>query len=479
MSQFLAPILRLWGDCPRFVIAATILVVSLGVIAFSSSGFIDQTVFAIDPVSWIVAAGILAGIGYMLIPAALPYLETQTNSLYWILATGLILRLMMMSSPATLEIDFYRYLWDGAVINAGFSPYEWSPRQIISGAGPLALEQLAQSAAGIIEQINYPHLTTIYPPVAEFIFAIINGIKPWDLLTLRLVILLFEIATVVLLFLVMKKLHRSPVWIVLYWWNPVVIFEFSNAAHMDALLLPFLVGALLLALTARTPLLSAICLALATAIKLWPVLLLPTFIRSITRVRVLVIVCVGFSIVTMVLLWPLLSQDFDRNAGLYAFSHSWERNAALFHTLQDGLRAILDDSGLFNIDSGQLLRLGMGITIIMIALGLNLRAPASPEALIRRIIIVIAALLLLGPTMFPWYYTWMVPFLALVPIRALLALSVVLPLYHLQFHPWFLAHNNLFTDIILWIEQGPVFLLLFIEWRKQKRSTASSLVKSA
>ena len=136
--------------------------------------------------------------------------------------------------------------------------------------------------------------------------------------------------------------------------------------------------------------------------------------------------------------------------------------------LLGGLRSALDGYGLFDLDAGRILRFVVAVVVVMVALGINRRAATGPEMTVRRIIIVIATLLLLGPTLYPWYYTWLVPFLALVPITGLLAFSVVLPLYYLQFHPWIQDHSQAFTDYVVWLEQGPIFLLLFLAWRGRR-----------
>lgn len=455
----------MWRDCPRLVVGTAAVILSILTISVIAVFPFDQTVLGVEPVSWIVAAGIVAGSGYMLLPATMAYLQTLRGGLYGVLAIGLTLRLVMMIPDPILEIDFYRYMWDGAVINAGFSPYEWSPQQVMAGQAPDGLSRLAQASAGVIEQINYPYLTTIYPPVAELVFAITNWIKPWDLMTWRLVILLFEAVTVAFLFAVLRQLGRSPLWIILYWWNPVVIIEFSNAAHMDAILLPVLLAATLAAMKSRRSIASAVCLAVATAVKLWPVLLLPTLLRSSRRVLVAGVVFAG---IATALLWPFIDQALRADGGLHAYGVSWERNAALFHLMLGGLRHMLDSNALFALDAGRILRIFVGVVVVIVALDINRRAALDPQGMARRMIIVIAAILLLGPTLYPWYYTWMVPFLVIAPSTAMLAFTVVLPLYRLQFHPWFQDNSWLFTEIVVWLEQGPIFLLLFLEWRARR-----------
>jgi hypothetical protein len=463
---------RPWRGGPALAIAATALALSTVATVAIALGAFDQTILGLEPVTWIVAAGIAAGAGYMVIPAAMPGLQTRPGALYWVLGIGLAWRLIMMVPDPILEIDYSRYLWDGAVINAGFSPYEWSPGEVLSGAAPEEVTRLARDAPAIAGAINYPHLTTIYPPAAEFVFALANRIAPWDVTVWRLVVLAFEIATVALLYRVLVALRRPPLWIVIYWWNPIVIFEFSNAGHMDAMLLPFLVAALLFAVKPRAHLATAVCLAVATAIKLWPVLLLPIFLRRLAWPRPALTAGAVFVVVTAALLWPFITQAFHDDAGLRAYGVSWERNASLFHVLLGGLRAALDGFGWFDLDAGRILRTAVGAVVILVALAINWRAAADPHVMVRRMIIVMATLLLLGPTLYPWYYTWMVPFLAIAPSPALLALTVLLPLYRLQFHPWFLENSGVFTDWVVWAEQGPVFVLLFMAWRGSNKDYA-------
>ena len=418
----------------------------------------------------IVIAGVIAGSVYMTLPKFIPYFQSNTQSLYWIIGLGLLARLLLMIPDPFLEIDYVRYFWDGAVINVGFSPYRWSPEQVISGNAPEELIVLAQQSNGLIDQINYPYVSTIYPPLAQAIFALTNWISPWDLMVWKLVILMFDGITAVLLYVILRQIGRPPVWLIIYWWNPIVIVEFSNAAHMDVLLLPFLVGAFYLTLKGRATFVQGGLLACATAVKLWPVLLLPLFIRTNSDKRKTVLVIVSFTIMSTFLLWPFLVQTLIPASGLHAYGVGWENNAALFHILLAGLTLAFDSFGLFDLDTDRVLRTCVGLTIILIALGLNVRAsivPGDPQIMARRIILVIAALLLLGPTMYPWYYTWMVPFLAILPLRSMLIFSAVLPLYRLQFHPWFMENSWVFQDIIVWLEQGPVLILLALECRRE------------
>jgi hypothetical protein len=89
--------------------------------------------------------------------------------------------------------------------------------------------------------------------------------------------------------------------------------------------------------------------------------------------------------------------------------------------------------------------------------------------------LVIAALFLLSPTQFPWYYVWLAPFLALCPSFALLALTAALPLYYLRFY--FDARDQvaLFDYGIVWLEYLPIMALLIVEWIAMRRHSRPSV----
>ena len=82
---------------------------------------------------------------------------------------------------------------------------------------------------------------------------------------------------------------------------------------------------------------------------------------------------------------------------------------------------------------------------------------------------------LLSPAQFPWYYTWLVPFLVVVPSPALLLLTALLPLYYLRFYLDIRDQSRLFDYGIVWVEFLPVWLLLAREcWLNGRARLAPS-----
>jgi len=82
---------------------------------------------------------------------------------------------------------------------------------------------------------------------------------------------------------------------------------------------------------------------------------------------------------------------------------------------------------------------------------------------------VAALLFLLSPTAYPWYYVWVLPFLCLVPVRGLLLLGILLPFYYLRFDMEKWGNAHLFDQYIVWLEFGPVLVLLAYDGIRRKK----------
>jgi len=425
------------------------------------------------PVVAFVALEMLAGGVYLTLLWLIPRSREQHQLLALVVGVGMVIRAVTMFATPVLEDDFYRYLWDGAVVAGGHDPYRYSPAQVLAtdvdGAGQQsALAILAEASAPVAQRINYPQLTSIYPPLAQAVFALGAGIDAFSLTAWRLILLLFEAATVALLYLSLRRLNRSPLWLAIYLWNPLVVKELVNSAHMDALLLPFLAGVVLLMLLEKR-LLASLCLALAAGLKLWPVLLLPTVLRPLLdQPRKLAAALAVFLAAFSVTGWWIYLQA-GGETGLTAYARGWNMNDAFFlafHWMIDSGFQLFDHEW---VDSGSVSRALVVTICLSLGLWLNWRVAGDAKELCRRFVVLTGVVFLLSPAQFPWYYTWLVPFLVLAPSPALLLLTVLLPLYYLRFYLDFRGQSRLFDHGLVWLEYLPVWLLLAREWWPRSR----------
>ncbi|HZE21126.1 MAG TPA: hypothetical protein VE082_03650, partial [Desulfobaccales bacterium] len=228
----------------------------------------------------LVGIEVVAGAVYLTLVWRMPEVEPGAHLLAWILLVGLVMRLIMLDSTPMLSGDYYRYLWDGAMVVNGFNPYQYTPAAVISGTGvPEALRQLAFQSGLVIGHISHPTLPSISPPFSQVIFALAYWLDPFSVTTLRLVLLGFEVITLALLVLLLRSLNLPLAALAIYWWNPLLVKEIINSCHMDVLALPWLLGAAWFVLKAE-PGRSFTALAGGVATEIWPLALLPLAARA-------------------------------------------------------------------------------------------------------------------------------------------------------------------------------------------------------
>jgi hypothetical protein len=468
---------------PAATLAARWLCGGLLVIAFvvALTAFSRRFGYAYDvgemPVLWLAAGLVLAGLVYAL---CLPPLINQSLAcdrrevrpiVGGMIAAGIAARLVLFASEPILEDDYQRYLWDGAVTASGNNPYALSPKEARAHGGELG--RLAREGGDVVRRINHPDLRTVYPPVTQGAFALAHLMKPWSLAAWRSVILLFDLATLALVLVLLREAERSPLWSALYWWNPIVVKELFNSAHMEAVVLPFVLLALGLALR-RRPLASVSSLAFAVGAKLWPALLLPLLVRwyGQTDRRMLINAIVLFGAILAAWALPIWFGGFDRQSGFATYLTSWQTGSALFPALE---RAVAIAFFWMELPAETIGLVARGIVVLCLAvIGLlvSLKPVENADDLLGRASWVIAALVLLSPAQFPWYAVWFAPFLAFRPWTGFLLLAATLPLYYLDFY--FITHGRaeVFPQLIVWIIWIPVWAALALEAVRERRRPA-------
>jgi alpha-1,6-mannosyltransferase len=409
-----------------------------------------------------------AGVVWLLGVAVLRRSHFDSTLLYWVLGIGLGLRIILMASTPVLEDDYFRYLWDGAVTAQGLNPYAFSPDEVLIADEftllPPVLIQLAQQEGNSLLKVNHGGLRTIYPPTAQAAFALAYWLRPWSLNAWRVVLLGFDLATLGFLVLFLRYLQLSPGNIVIYWWNPLLLKEAYNSAHMDLVVLPFVLGAVWLSVNKRYNL-TAICLGLALGAKVWPALLLPVLLRPLfAQPRKLLAPLALFALISGAMFAPIWQAGLNDDSGFAAFMQHWQMNDSFFLLLLWGVNKL---GSLVSLDGAMVQATARGIIgLLLISLLLwKVRRPARDAIdLCERCLVIIAALFLLSPVQFPWYALWLLPLLALRPRGSLLLLTVLLPLYYARFY--FVARDRVqwFDYGLVWVEYVPVWFLL--AWEK-------------
>ena len=426
------------------------------------------------PILLFVGIEMLAGAIYLFAALTARKAPRDRTAIAWIVVIGLAMRAILFGSTPIQEDDYYRYLWDGAVTASGMNPYSHSPQDAADReeSNALELNKLADRSGAVAARVNHPDLRTIYPPVAQAAFTLAYWLRPWSLTAWRTVLLAFDIATLGILFLILRRLKLPLSLALIYWWNPILIKESINSAHMDLIALPFMLGAILATIRGRH-LTGAGSLALAMGAKLWPIVLAPLLLRPLIGKprRLAAAVCI-FAVLGAAMFLPVYLGGLDGDSGFTAYGQRWELNDALFMVFVWGSKHLMQAVG-WTGGNVQFAARAIVAALLMIWIGaLARRESTDGQDLCERCLLVVAALFLLSPTQFPWYYIWMLPLLAIRPRASLLSLTVLLPLYYLRFH--FDARGNVgvFDNGIVWIEYAPVWCLLIWEFYKGWRRKA-------
>lgn len=470
---------------------AVLLVASQAMLAAIAGGLTHATAVTIAVVAPLLvlvmvpaALGLAAGPSLARLGDARPHLAIMV-------VVGLAMRLVWLGSPVPLEDDFNRYLLDGAMVAVAADPYAAAPEQLLS-APPQRLAALVTAGRHVIEAVNFGELTSIYPGTAQFVFALAHVLAPWQADGLRLVLLAADGMTLVLLTSTLAALGRPRILAALYWCNPFVVLTTAATIHIDALLPPLLLGALL-ALWRRREVASAVLLALAVGVKLWPILLAPLFLRTAWhdrgrvsvagRLRAAALPSLAFVVLVAVLVGPLALASMRPSSGLAAYGANWSNNNAIFAWSEDLIETVLD--GIIDIDVERWLRVGSALAAGAVAIGVAVSGHVPPLGraalrwLVSRGLVVAAAVFYLSPAQFPWYALWFLPLAAVLEVWPLLLASVLLPLYYLSFPLSAIGEGDAYHFGVALLHALPVLIWSAIWYRRRVDVGAGSAVAVA
>ncbi|HEY9374372.1 glycosyltransferase 87 family protein [Streptomyces sp.] len=332
-----------------------------------------------------------------------------------ILAGAVVVTATGLAAEPRTSTDSYRYAWDGRVQAAGVSPYDHAPAD--RALEPLRDAWLFPEGAacerpdvtplapgdGGCTRINRPQVHTIYPPIAEAWFLLVDAVSPADVRHKALQVsgALLSLAVTGLLLLVLRRRRGEARWAALWAWCPAVAVEAVNNAHVDVLAVLFAVAAL--AVLPRRRVTGGVLLGLAITAKLLPALLLPGALSGVrsSRAALAALVPAAATVALLYLPYVLLS---DGSVLGYLTGYTQEEG---YTTPGDGtryalLRLLLPDAW---APAGALLALA-AVAVLVVLKG-DPEDPAHGALLTTG-----AAFLLLTPG-YSWYALLLIPLAAL------------------------------------------------------------------
>jgi hypothetical protein len=339
------------------------------------------------------------------------------------LALAALWHIQFLRMPPGLDDDIHRYLWDGRVQRLGYNPY------ILVPSDP-AFAALHTSET---RTLNNPDVPSPYPAGAELFFRAVTAIHE-STFALKVAFVLCDIAVVLVLLDVLRAGGQGQHWVLAYAWHPLLATEVAGSGHVDIL------GALLLlvsfaALRRRWRAVAAVAFALAVAVKLLPIVLLPLFWRRVRlRDAALAVGVVGL------LYLPFLNHGRIPTGSLGAYVQSFRFNDPVFATLE-------------RIIAPQVVAGLAALVGFLTAIWIRRRSPqSSADAFAWPM----AASLFCAPVVYPWYLLWLLPFVRSISTLPIIIWTLsIIPTYYV-WHLRTVGRPWLVPDWIMVLEYGSV-----------------------
>jgi hypothetical protein len=255
----------------------------------------------------------------------------------WLFGFAVLSRLLFLFIPPNLSPDFYRFIWDGELLNMGINPYAYTPNELISIPSIYASEYMRLLYHGMtdLSQVHYSN----YPVVNQlfyFIPAYFSDSIQGNILGLKLIIILFDIGTILLIkkILILLKININNLW--LYALNPLIIIEFAGNLHFEGVMIFFLLLSIYYVINPKYKhsgwVMAGIFLAISAQIKLIPLMFIPFYYKKLrwrkslgfTAVTSLIFILIGM------VLWrqPMYLNNMMKSINDYFVS--FEFNSSIF-----------------------------------------------------------------------------------------------------------------------------------------------------
>ncbi len=368
-----------------------------------------------------------------------------------ILIFSIVFRSVMVYTESTLSTDVLRFAWDGRLLKYGVDPYAHEPYSA-------ELDWLKN--VPYFEAYDHKDEISPYPPFAQITFLFLS-IFTESLFGLKVSFSLLDMINCILLAYLLHNMvaRRYLGGVILYSWSPLMIIEVSSSGHMEPLPIFFMLISLIL-LKKKRLFYSTLSYSLAIWSKIFPVLLIPIYLKYLKTKNQSTIV-IQHLIIIIVLSFFLyvpfiLSSGANVFLGLYRYFSGWFFNPSLFLLF----RIILYEIGVPYVIS----RILAGIVFLFLAFRLvYVKEVRDLESFAYLSILTLGLSVMLSPAVFPWYSSWILIFCAIVGLNLRILPWIILSgtagfVYLLQY----MSDIN-FIHIAL-IEYVPVYLALVLAY---------------
>ena len=384
--------------------------------------------------------------------------SSSTVSIFWL---GLLFRLVFIIALPWLSQDFYRFIWDGLLLQSELNPYAFSPNELIKSNALFdsPLKTTLYDGMGVLSAQHYSN----YPPVNQLGFLTAVNVFPQSLLGTVVVMRLLLILAEVGLFFTIRKIfhhldlpHRRLGW---YFLNPLIIIELTGNLHWEGVMLFFFALGWWLLLKQQN-IWATIAFAFSIATKLIPLLLLPLFARFQAWKKTAWMALTG-SLCLLLLFVPFFKDIGMENyfATLQLWFKNFEFNGSVYYLI----RWIGYQIKGYNIIR-QWGEISPWIITALVLIFAFLRPKKKAEEVFTAMLFLLIAYYLIASIVHPWYVIPLV-FLGLFTRYSFpLIWSMLIPISYITYaHPNFQENYSL-----IFLEYAIVIVAMFYEISKKK-----------
>lgn len=313
------------------------------------------------------------------------------------ISAAIILRLVFIVAVPELSDDFYRYVFDGQLLENGVNPYLYLPWNAFEETG------IVSNAFWntLLTEMNSPNYFSVYPPLHQTVFwiaAMTGEHLLMNIMSIRLVLILFDLLNIYLIWKIIQewRLPNRALW--LYAFNPLVIVEISGNLHFEGTVLTGLLLSVY-AFSKKRNVTASLGWSWAVGLKLTPLILGPLWLKAWTKNKLISFLILS-GILIMLLLIPL---SFDNGlAGFWKslslYQRNFEFNASVYYLLRDFFSFFLGYNPIAYL--GPALNMATFLSIIGFVYFWKIE---KAEDLAEGIVWIYLIFLLLQPVVHPWY----------------------------------------------------------------------------
>lgn len=423
-------------------------VVLYGILLFFQSYFVERTDFV--PLIFLLAG---LSLFYLLILANRDVFSVQKT-----LISSSFLIAICLFSDASLSNDYFRFLWDGELLNQGINPYDFKPNDLMVQQEFYSKPYFVELHKGMGE-LSARHYSC-YPPVNQFFFWIstlfTNSITLNVLLLKCTVLASTGVGVYYLLkLLVAFHLEKSRISILLF--NPLFIIETFQNVHFEAVMISFLLVAFYFIFKSKLAV-GSLFFAFAIQIKLIPLLIFPFLLKLLGFKKSLLIWSI--TILFNVLFFASLIRFHNYEnfiISLKLYFKNFEFNSSIFITIQYITKFKFYES------IGSILSFISGSMILFFAFSGN---KTSWNKFFKKLTLSFFIYYLFSSTVHPWYLLVPLVFSVFTDLKFMLVWSLLVFLSYIYYA---FPPNDLLIFVFKFLQYFSFLLFLVFEiWKIKK-----------